>query len=33
MTGTVDTPANIQVSGGQELQSGDDAMCGWIKLT
>jgi len=31
MTGTVDTPANIQVSGGQEPQSGDDAMCGLNK--
>jgi len=27
MTGIVDTPANIQVSGGQERQSGDDAVC------
>jgi len=27
MTGIVDTPANIQVSGGQEPQSGDDAVC------
>ena len=28
MTGIVDTPAIIQVSGGQEPQSGDDAVCG-----
>jgi len=28
MSGIVDTPANIQVSGGQEPQSGDDAVCG-----
>jgi len=27
ITGIVDTPANIQVSGGQEPQSGDDAAC------
>jgi len=27
----VDTPANIQVSGGQEPQSGDDAVCGLNK--
>ena len=27
MTGIVDTPANIQVLGGQEPQSGDDAVC------
>ena len=31
MTGIVDTPANIQVSGGQESQSGDDAVCGFKK--
>jgi len=29
--GIVDTPANIQVSGGQEPQSGDDAVCGLNK--
>ena len=28
MTGIVDTPANNQVSGGQEPQSADDAVCG-----
>jgi len=27
MSGIVDTPANMQVSGGQEPQSGDDAVC------
>ena len=31
MSGIVDTPANIQVSGGQQPQSGDDAMCGLNK--
>jgi len=31
MSGIVDTPANIQVSGGQEPQSGDDAVCGMNK--
>jgi len=31
MSGIVDTPANIQVSGGQEPQSGDDAVCGLNK--
>jgi len=31
MTGIVDTPANIQVSGGQEPRSGDDAVCGLNK--
>ena len=30
-TSIVDTPANIQVSGGQEPQSGDDAVCGLNK--
>ena len=28
MSGIVDTPVNIQVSGGQEPQSGDDDVCG-----
>ena len=27
MSGIVDTPVNIQVSGGEEPQSGDDAVC------
>jgi len=31
MTGTVDTTANIQVSGGQEPHLGDDAECGLNK--
>jgi len=31
MTGIVDTPANFQVSGGQEPRSGDDAVCGLNK--
>jgi len=31
MNGIVDTPANIQVSGGQEPQSRDDAVCGLNK--
>jgi len=31
MSGIVDTSANIQVSGGQEPQSGDDAVCGLNK--
>ena len=31
MTGIVDTLANIQVSGGQEPQSGDNAVCGLNK--
>ena len=31
ISGIVDTPANIQVSGGQESQSGDDAVCGLNK--
>ena len=31
MSGIVETPVNIQVSGGQEPQSGDDAVCGLNK--
>ena len=31
MTGIVDTPANIQVSGGQEPQTGNNAVCGLNK--
>ena len=31
MSGIVDTPVNIQVSGGQEPQSGDDAESGLNK--
>jgi len=31
MSGIVDTPANIQGSGGQEPQSGDGAVCGLNK--
>ena len=31
MSGIVDTSANIQVSGGQKPQSGDDAVCGLNK--
>ena len=31
MTGIVDTPANIQGSGGQQPQSGDDAVCALSK--
>ena len=31
MTGTVDTPVNIQVSDGQKCQSGEDAVCGFKK--
>ena len=31
MSGIVDTPVNIHVSGGQEPQSGDDAVCGLNK--
>jgi len=32
MTGIADTTASIQVSSGQEPQSGDDAVCGLNKV-